>query len=149
VHFIVCGTASRGISNRLAGQGGDAAVVDDTSRLPSAAHTRMIPAPRAGFVTSLDALLVGRAAVALGAGRDQKGDAVDPAAGILLHKKPGDAVQAGDAVLELRYNDAARLDAAVALATQATVVGDLAPAAEPLVLGWVHDQGETMFVAGM
>ncbi|MGE0863136.1 MAG: thymidine phosphorylase [Vicinamibacterales bacterium] len=146
---LASGAALAKLRDMIAGQGGDAAVVDDTSRLPSAAHTRMIPAPRAGFVTSLDALLVGRTAVALGAGRDKKSDAVDPAAGILLHKKPGDAVQAGDAVLELRYNDAARLDAAVALATQATVVGDLAPAAQPLVLGWVHDQGETMFVAGM
>ena len=42
---------------------------------------------------SLDALLVGRTAVALGAGRDKKGDPVDLSAGILLHKKPGDAVQ--------------------------------------------------------
>lgn len=143
------GAALAKLREMIAGQGGDVSVVDDPSRLPSAALTRMIAAPRAGFVTSLDALLVGRAAVALGAGRDKKGDAVDLSAGILLHKKPGDAVTAGEAVMELRYNDPARLDAAVALATQAVVVGDLAPAPQPKVLGWVHDHGETMFVAGM
>lgn len=143
------GAALAKLREMIAGQGGDASVVDDPSRLPSAALTRMIAAPRAGFVTSLDALLVGRAAVALGAGRDKKGDAVDLSAGILLPKKPGDAVTAGEAVMELRYNDPARLEAAVALATQAVVVGDLAPAPQPKVLGWVHDHGETMFVAGM
>ena len=146
---LTSGAALAKLREMIAGQGGDASVVDDPGRLPSAALTRLIAAPRAGFVTSLDALLVGRAAVALGAGRDKKGDAVDLSAGILLHKKPGDAVTTGEAVMELRYNDPARLDAAAALATQAMVVGDLAPAPQPKVLGWVHDHGETMFVAGM
>jgi len=132
----------------IAGQGGDASVVDDPSRLPVAGHSKMLTAPRAGFVTSLDALLVGRAAVALGAGRDKKDDAVDLSAGILLHKKPGETVAAGEDVMELRFNDPSRLDAAVALAMQALVVGDLAPTPQPLVLGWVHDHGETMFVTG-
>ena len=143
------GTGLAKLRDMIAGQGGDASVVDDVSRLPSAALNRMIPAPRAGFVTSLDALLVGRAALALGAGRDKKGDAVDLSAGLLLHKKPGEAVKSGEPVLELRYNDPARLASATALATQAIVVGDLAPAPQPLVLGWVHQNGETMFVAGM
>jgi hypothetical protein len=58
-------------------------------------------------------------------------------------------VQAGEPVVELRYNDPARLPAAVALVTQAVVVGERPPANEPLVLGWVHDSGETLFVAGM
>ena len=148
-HALASGAALAKLREMITGQGGDVAVVDDPSRLPTASLTRMITAPRAGFVTSLDALLVGRAAVALGAGRDKKGDAVDLSAGLLLHKKPGDAVKGDEPVMELRYNDASRIDAAVALATQAMVVGDLAPPPQPLVLGWVHDSGETMFVAGM
>jgi len=148
-HALASGAGLAKLREMIAGQGGDAAVVDDPGRLPSASLTRMIAAPRAGFITSLDALLVGRAAVALGAGRDKKGDAIDLSAGILLKRTVGDAVTAGEPVLELRYNDPSRLEAAVALATQAVVVGELAPAAQPLVLGWVHDNGETMFVAGM
>jgi thymidine phosphorylase len=108
-----------------------------------------VAARRAGYVTSLDALLVGRAAVALGAGRDKKGDQVDLSAGILLRKKPGEPVAAGEPVLEVRYNDQSRLDAAVTLATQAVVIGDQAQPEPPLVMGWVHDNGETMFVGGM
>ena len=95
---------------------------------------------------SLDALLVGRTAVALGAGRDKKGDAVDLSAGILLHKKPGDAISAGEPIMELRYNDESRLKNALGLATQAAVIGDKAPPDAPLVIGWVHDSGEQMFV---
>lgn len=127
-------------------QGGDPRVVDDPSLLPSAALSHVITAPRSGMVTALDALLIGRAAVALGAGRDKKGDDVDLSAGLLLSKKPGDAVTAGEPVMTLHYNDAARLAAALPLVTQAMVIGDQPPADEPLVLGWVHDRGETMFV---
>jgi len=114
--------------------------------LPSAALSHVVAASRSGFVTALDALLVGRAAVALGAGPDRKGDDGGLSAGLLLRKKPGEAVTAGEPVMELRYNDAGRLAAALPLVTQAMVIGDQPPATEPLVLGWVHDKGETMFV---
>ena len=130
-------------------QGGDARIADDTSLLPRAAASHNVVAKRSGVISAIDALLVGRTAVALGAGRDKKGDAVDPAAGILLHKKPGDAVTANEPVMELRFNDASRLDAALALASQAVVIGDQAQPQPPLVMGWVHEHGETMFVGGM
>ena len=133
----------------IKGQGGDPGVVDDTSRLPAAKSVHHLKAESSGYVTALDALLVGRAAVALGAGRDKKGDAVDLAAGIMLLKKPGEAVSAGDTLMELRYNDGSRLNAAITLAGQAAVIGDQAPPEHGLVMGWVHDSGETLFVAGM
>ena len=128
-------------------QGGDPTVVDDPGRLPSASLSHVVSAARGGFVTALDALLVGRAAVALGAGRDKKDDQVDSTAGIRLLKKPLDSVTAGEPVMELRYNEVSRLPAALALVRQALVIGDQPPAVPPLVLGWVHDRGETMFVA--
>lgn len=128
-------------------QGGDPTVVDDPGRLPSASLSHVVSAARGGFVTALDALLVGRAAVALGAGRDKKDDQVDSTAGIWLLKKPLDSVTAGEPVMELRYNEVSRLPAALALVRQALVIGDQPPAVPPLVLGWVHDRGETMFVA--
>ena len=85
--------------------------------------------------------------MALGAGRDKKGDSVDLSAGILLHKKPGDPISAGEHIMELRYNDESRLKTALGLATQAAVIGDKAPPVAPPVIGWVHDSGEQMFVA--
>ena len=145
---LASGAALDKLRQMIGRQGGDAAVVDDPSRLPSAKLAHTITASRPGVVTDMDALLVGRAAVALGAGRDKKGDPVDPAAGILLHKKPGETVTEGEPTLELRYNDASRLETAIGLATRAVAVGDHPPAPTPLILGWVHEGGETMFVPG-
>ena len=146
---LASGAALDKLRAMIAWQGGDPAVVDDVRRLPAAKSVHAITAQRSGYVSALDARLVGRAAVALGAGRDKKGDAVDLAAGIMLLKKPGDTVAAGDTLMELRYNDGSRLDAAAALATQAAAIDDTAPPEQALVMGWVHDSGETMFIAGM
>jgi pyrimidine-nucleoside phosphorylase len=144
---LASGAAREKLRQMITWQGGDPRVVDDPTLLPKARHAHRFTAARDGFIQSLDALLIGRAAVALGAGRDKKADQVDLSAGLLLHKKPGDAVSAGEPVLELLYNDEARLSAALNLATQAVVIGDRAPAEAPLVIGWVHDSGEQMFVA--
>jgi pyrimidine-nucleoside phosphorylase len=141
------GAARAKLRQMIEWQGGDPAVVDDLTRLPQARHVHQITAKKSGYVQSLDALLVGYTAVALGAGREKKGDAVDLSAGILLHKKPGDAVNAGDPIMELRYNDQSLLTLALTLATEAAVIGDTAPPEAPLVIGWLHDRGEQMFVA--
>ena len=119
-------------------QGGDPRVVDDYGRLPSAPSRHRVTAPRAGVITDLDAELIGRASVALGAGRDRVEDAVDPAVGIMVLAQPGERVGAGDPVLELHYRDPSRLDAALALATTAIAVGETPPAPRPLVLAEVR-----------
>jgi pyrimidine-nucleoside phosphorylase len=119
-------------------QSGDPKVVDDYGRLPAAPHRHVVAAPRDGYMTRLDAALVGRASVALGAGRDRVEDAIDPGVGIMLAAKPGDAVHAGDPVLELHYRDRARLDAALTLTACAMVIGDTPPAAARLILGEVR-----------
>jgi len=119
-------------------QGGDPKVVDDYGRLPSVTDRHVVAAGRGGFVTALDAERVGRASVALGAGRDRVEDPVDPAVGIMVVAKPGDAVRAGDPVLEIHYRDRARLEAAVRLTSQAIAVGDEAPPARRLIVGEVR-----------
>ena len=119
-------------------QGGDACVVDDDTRLPRAPERHLVKAGRGGYVARLDAELVGRACVALGAGRDRVDDAVDPAVGILIKAKPGDSVRSGDAVLELHYRDPRRLETALPLAAGAIVLADGPPAAVPLLLGEVR-----------
>jgi pyrimidine-nucleoside phosphorylase len=119
-------------------QGGDPHVVDDYSRLPAAPERHLVTALGAGYVARLDAELVGRASVALGAGRDRAEDPVDPAVGIVVIAGPGDHVQAGDPILELHYRDCARLDAALPLARRSIAVGDAPPAPRPLLVGEVH-----------
>jgi pyrimidine-nucleoside phosphorylase len=119
-------------------QGGDPKVVDDYQRMPHVADRHIVAASRAGFITAVDAALVGRASVALGAGRDRVEDPVDPAVGIMVVAKPGDAVRAGAPVLELHYRDRARLDAAIRLTSQAITIGDERPAPRPLIVGEVR-----------
>lgn len=143
---LTSGAALAKLRALIAWQGGDAGVVDDPGRLPVASKIHPILATRAGVVTAVDALLIGQAAVALGAGRDKKGDAVDLSAGIWLHKKPGDRVSVGETLMDLHYNDEARLDRAATLATQAAEIGDTAPSGQPLIMGWVQASGDTMFV---
>jgi pyrimidine-nucleoside phosphorylase len=144
---IASGAAREKFKQMIAWQGGDAAVVDDPGRLPQARHARRVAATTAGYLQSLDALLVGRTAVALGAGRDKKSDPVDLSAGIILHRKPGESVAPGDPVMELRYNDEARLANALSLAQQAFVIDARPPVEEAQMIGWVHDGGEQMFAA--
>jgi thymidine phosphorylase len=146
---LASGAARNKFKHMIEWQGGDGSVVEDVRKLPSARLTHHVTAKTSGYVTALDALLVGRAAVALGAGRDKKGDKVDLSAGLLVHKKPGEQVTASEPVVELRYNDAARLETATRLVSQAVVIGEQPPPPAPLVMGWVHEHGESMFVAGM
>jgi len=122
----------------IEGQGGDPKVVDDYGRLPHVGERHRVAADRNGFVSRLDAELIGRASVALGAGRDRVEDPVDPAVGIMVLAKPGDAVRAGDPILELHYRDRGRLETAARLTSQAIAIADQRPAATPLIVGEVR-----------
>jgi len=108
--------------------------VDDYHLLPSAPERHIVAAPRAGFLLRLDAELVGRASVWLGAGRDRVEDAVDPGVGIMVAAKPGDELAAGDPILELHYREPGRRDQAIALALAAIEMGDQRPVAASLIM---------------
>jgi pyrimidine-nucleoside phosphorylase len=69
------------------------------------------PAEATGYVAGLDALALGWTAVAMGAGRRRKEDAVDPTAGITLNKKPGDPVKPGDVLARLHTRKTDRIPA--------------------------------------
>jgi pyrimidine-nucleoside phosphorylase len=118
----------------IAEQGGDPKVIDDYGRLPAARYREEWRAPRAGLVSAMDAELIGRAAVALGAGRERTEAGVDPSAGIDLAVSVGGRVGAGDVVCVLACNDRARLDAARGLIDDAVEIGDEPPPPPTLVL---------------
>jgi pyrimidine-nucleoside phosphorylase/thymidine phosphorylase len=85
-------------------QGGDAQAIDDPKKLPQAQHTMVLPSPSGGYLASLQCEQVGTACVILGGGRERKEDSVDPAVGIVLHKKVGDAVSVGEPLATIHYN---------------------------------------------
>jgi thymidine phosphorylase len=118
----------------IAEQGGDPRVVDDYSRLPTAPGRTAFTASCSGYLTRLDAELVGRATMVLGAGRDRVEDVIDPAVGAKLMAKTGDPVRAGDVVVELVYRDPARLDTALELLRSACQIKDEPPTHQELIL---------------
>jgi pyrimidine-nucleoside phosphorylase len=115
-------------------QGGDPAVVDDYSRLPSAPDRHSVPAPRTGYVAGLHAEQVGRAAVALGAGRATLDDVVDPGVGIEVLCAPGTQVRAGEPILTVHHRSGRGLAEALPLLTAAVQVSDAPPSLRPIIL---------------
>lgn len=85
----------------LANQGGDASIVDEPSKLPSAEYQYELPAKKSGVVSDMVANEIGIASMMLGAGRQTKEDEIDLAVGLVLHKKVGDAVEAGESLLTI------------------------------------------------
>jgi len=124
------GRALRSYQAMIRAQGGDPA-----APLAAAAHTRpALPAPQDGWVQYLDARAVGVAAWRLGAGRARKEDPVSAAAGVLCLAKPGDRVEQGQPLLELRTDDESRFAGASAALSGAAGIGDEAPAMRPAVI---------------
>jgi pyrimidine-nucleoside phosphorylase len=115
-------------------QGGDVRALEDYTRLPTATHRVELRADRSGEVDSFVCNNVGRASMMLGAGRARKEDAVDPAAGIVLHVERGTRVQVGDVMAELFYNDDRQLDDSLAMLRASIVLGDGGVEVPPLVL---------------
>ena len=128
------GGALKRFAQLIEAQGGDASVIDNPLKLPQPKLVREVRADRSGVLSALDAELVGLAAVELGAGRARKEDAVDHAAGLLLHKRVGDEVRAGDVLAELHAADESRLDAGEQRLRSAAQIGSEAPHRKPLVI---------------
>jgi pyrimidine-nucleoside phosphorylase len=121
-------------------QGGDPAVVDDYGRLPSAPDRHLVAAPRTGYVTAVHAEKVGRAAVALGAGRATLDAQIDPGVGIEVCCPPGTQVTEGEPILIVHHRGGRGLAEAVPLLTSAVQVGDAPPPAAPLIVERIgHD----------
>jgi len=100
---------------------------DMIAALPVAPHVRVVAAPATGFLVRLDARAVGEAAWRLGAGRARKEHQVSPSAGVLCLARQGDWVQEEQPLLELRTEEDARFDAALAALGNAIEIGQEGP----------------------
>ena len=110
----------------------------DAARLPRPRRTVTVPAPADGFVTGVDAEALGWVAVSLGAGRLRQGDQVDLAAGLQVHTRVGDRVEAGRPIATLEIGERpVDAEATAARVAAAIRIGETRPAPVPLVLGRV------------
>jgi pyrimidine-nucleoside phosphorylase len=119
-------------------QGGNRAVVDDSSLLPSVKGRELCLAPRDGYVTRMRAEAIGLATNLLGAGRTKVGEPIDHAVGVILLARPGARVERGQPLIEIHHRDGRGVNAALALCSDAIVIGDEAPPTRPVILGDVR-----------
>ena len=138
---LASGAAFEKLCEIVAAQGGDTAVLRDTSLFPEAAATGVLRAPAGGYVTRIDTAHVGVASAELGAGRLKLGDGIDHAAGIELLRNAGDAVEPGEPVAVLHASDEGKLAAGMATLERAVSYGQEPPVPEPLLYATVDAAG--------
>jgi thymidine phosphorylase len=135
--LIVSGRAREKFREIIKQQGGDARVVDDPKRLARATHTLDVVSGADGYVSATQCEQLGVACVVLGGGREKKEDAIDPAVGLVFHKRIGDGVRRGEPLCTLHYNSDARLDEARRLVETAYKISPRPPAAGRALVGRV------------
>jgi pyrimidine-nucleoside phosphorylase len=104
-------------------QGGDVKAIKNPIKYRKINSIEKITAGKDGFIYRLDALGFGKAAVALGCGRNKVSDKIDYSAGIILKKKSGDKVKKGDEICVLLGNDKKKLESARILINEAVEIG--------------------------
>jgi pyrimidine-nucleoside phosphorylase len=107
---LVDGSAWEMFRKLVIAQKGDVSFVDDPAKLVHAAITEIAVAPADGYILEIHARKVGEAAITLGAGRAKKGDAIDPAVGILVHAKVGDRLLKGQPIFTIYANNPALVE---------------------------------------
>jgi thymidine phosphorylase len=140
--LIASGAALEKFRHMVELQGGNLRAIDDFKKLPQAQHKMTISAPEAGFLASLQCEQVGTACVVLGGGRERKEDSVDPAVGIALHKKVGDAVSAGEPLATIHYNAESPAVRARQLLEKSYRISEVLPKKRPLIHRVIGSAGE-------
>jgi pyrimidine-nucleoside phosphorylase len=114
-------------------QGGDVTVIDAFEKLPTSSSEYSVTSPRAGFVSRIQAEDIGTAAMLLGAGRETVDSKIDHGVGIVLERKVGERVEAGDTLCTLYYNSDEHLEEATQMVEDSFRIAAAAPEAKPLI----------------
>lgn len=131
---IETGSALAKLKEIVRWQGGDPSAIEGGSRLPRARSILDLPSPAGGYVSWIDAEAIGFAAMTLGAGRETVDGKIDPAVGLVLLRKVGDPVRAGEPLVQVHYNKDERLEAAKKLVLQAFRFSTAPPEPRQLIL---------------
>lgn len=131
---LLDGSAYRRFKEVIQAQGGNPQVLDRFEMLPNATGAREVTTTRGGYVSAVDAESVGRAAMMIGAGRDTKEDAIDPAVGVILEVKVGQKVDPGAVLCRLYYTGEERVEEAAEVCEDAFRISNNAPEERELIL---------------
>ena len=135
---IAGGEALLTFARMVEAQGGNKEWILHPELFPEAKYSKDVTAKEGGYITGVNTEGYGTASLLLGAGRNTMADKIDFAAGIMLKKKTGDRVSAGDVIATLYSEDESRFTAAEKCLLNATRVGAKKPDDEPLILGIVE-----------
>lgn len=138
---VADGSALKRLAAMVEAQGGDPAYILDTENFEKAPFSYEVKAERAGYIASMNTESCGIASSMLGAGRETKESEIDFTAGIIIQKKVGDYVEAGE-TMAVMYTSKEELFAAAAKRYQdAVVIADNAPEKQPLIYARVTKEG--------
>lgn len=129
------GTALAKLKKMIALQHGDAQYVDieRIDELVKVKRLVEVTAESDGFISEMNAEKIGTAAQMLGAGRAAKEDVIDPAVGLIMHVRCGNAVKKGDKLCTMYVNDESRLDDSISLFRQAITLSSEKKDVPPMV----------------
>lgn len=136
---ISSGHALEKLAAFVQAQGGDATYIHQPEKLVIASHTVDLCAEHGGYLGSIDALAAGKAILALGGGRNKKGDSIDHSVGIELLKTPGHWVEAGEPLVRIYHNNRG-LEETLDLLGKEIHVSETRPVRQPLILGYLGRQ---------
>jgi thymidine phosphorylase len=125
-HSVSTGAALAKLRLLIEAQGGNAAVVDDPGALPQARHSEVWEAPRDGLVSEVLPRDIGRAIIAMGGGRHQVTDDIDPSVGFHITVKPGHRVRRGQPLATIHARDEDGLEVGRRALDAAVKFGDVA-----------------------
>jgi pyrimidine-nucleoside phosphorylase len=131
---LVDGSAYAKFRDVVEAQGGSVASIDKFELLPNATGMREISTTRGGFISAIHAEDIGRASTLMGAGRERKGEGIDPAVGVILEVKTGDKVDAGAVLGRLYYTREEGLDEAEEMVQDAFRISQNKPEDRELIL---------------
>jgi pyrimidine-nucleoside phosphorylase len=141
--LIASGKALETFRRMVKLQGGDVRAIDDVKKLPQAQREMKVMSARAGFIAAMQCEQIGTACVILGGGRERKEDSVDPAVGIVLHKKVGDPIAADEPLATIYYNAEPRAERARQLIVESCEVTSAAPSMKrPLIHRIIGNSGD-------
>ena len=132
------GAALERLRMMIDAQGGDSQVIDDESLLAIGKFTYEVTAPQDGYITHMNTEQCGIASVMLGAGRTVKDGPIDYSAGIVMHKKTGDAVRMGERIATLYASDESLFTNAAQTYLAAITIGNTAPKVVDTILDVVE-----------
>lgn len=141
LNSIETGAAFNKFKEMISAQGGDTSIFEGSEYLNKAGVKFEVLSSKSGYITSMDAAKLGKAAMILGSGREKKEDSIDYSAGIVLNKKPGDKVCKGEVLATFYSSDFTKCHAAEQIFNDALAFGNAEPVKVPLIHSKVTTYG--------